>query len=210
VIVGSGRLFRETVTFVSFFDGEVNGMVLGSPVSYRGVNVGQVTEVLISLDRDPRDDSDSRIPVIYELDMTRVHSLARRGAADLEDQAVVDELIRRGLRAKMESESLVTGRKMIVLDYWPAVPDERLPIGSIELMEIPTHPNTMQEIQDRVLEASEAVARMDLEGLVDNLNTLIVNVNEIVTSPGVEGAANQAVAHWRHSKERPKTSAPLP
>jgi paraquat-inducible protein B len=193
VIVGSGRLFRDTATFVSFFEGEVNGMVLGSPVSYRGVNIGQVKEVLISLERDPRDSTDVRIPVIYELDLTRVRSLARRRQGDLTDPTILNSLVETGLRAKMESESMVTGRKMIVLGVWPDVPDNRLPPGTLDLLEIPTHPNTLQEIQDRVLQASEAVARMDLEGLVNNLNNLIVNVNDIVTSPGVEGAANQAV-----------------
>jgi paraquat-inducible protein B len=182
IILGSGALFRDTLTLVSFFDGEVAGLVPGSPVSYRGVTIGSVKEVRIALEGDRRPVTDTRIPVIYDLDLTTVRRLARSGGGDLRDPTALDYLIDSGFRAKLESESLVTGRKVIVLGIFPDVADTRMDPTGVPFPEIPTHPNTMDEIQDRVLAAAEVVSQMDLVGVVENLNAVLVSVNDLVSS----------------------------
>ncbi len=40
IAFGSGRLFRQTKEFVAYFDGNVNGLHIGAPVKFRGVEVG--------------------------------------------------------------------------------------------------------------------------------------------------------------------------
>ena len=44
VVFGSGRLFRDTEPFISFFDGSVSGLAIGAPVRFRGIEVGTVTD----------------------------------------------------------------------------------------------------------------------------------------------------------------------
>ena len=53
IMFGSGRLFTKTYPFMVFFDGAVDGLSAGAPVKYRGVDVGAVKEVNISISSQP-------------------------------------------------------------------------------------------------------------------------------------------------------------
>ena len=51
IALGSGRLFRKTYEFVLFFQGSVNGLNVGAPVKYKGVEIGSVTDILLQLEK---------------------------------------------------------------------------------------------------------------------------------------------------------------
>jgi ABC-type transporter Mla subunit MlaD len=44
VVLGSGKLFRETFKAVCFFEGPVGGIDVGAPVVFDGVRIGSVTD----------------------------------------------------------------------------------------------------------------------------------------------------------------------
>jgi len=44
VTLGSGRYFKETHRYVTFFDGSVKGLAVGAPVMFRGVSIGKVVD----------------------------------------------------------------------------------------------------------------------------------------------------------------------
>ena len=50
LILGSGKLFKQTLRAVCYFEGSVGGLNIGAPVVFRGVKVGSVTDVLLSLE----------------------------------------------------------------------------------------------------------------------------------------------------------------
>src|SRR5215468_12213526 len=45
LLFGGGKFFQEKLPYVLFFDSSVEGLNVGAPVVFRGVQVGQVTEV---------------------------------------------------------------------------------------------------------------------------------------------------------------------
>ena len=49
VVVGSGSLFKRPVRFVCMFQGNVNGLRIGAPAKFKGVQVGTVEQIKLVL-----------------------------------------------------------------------------------------------------------------------------------------------------------------
>ena len=60
IAFGSGRLFRQTKEFVLYFDGTVNGLHVGAPVKFKGVEIGSVKDILLQMDSDTQSQQDPR------------------------------------------------------------------------------------------------------------------------------------------------------
>ena len=60
VVFGSGRLFADTTPFVMYFTGSVDGLNVGSPVKFKGVEIGAVTSIQLDIGEE------ARIPVWIE------------------------------------------------------------------------------------------------------------------------------------------------
>ena len=45
LLFGGGKFFQEKIPYVMFFDSSVEGLNVGAPVVFRGVQIGQVTEI---------------------------------------------------------------------------------------------------------------------------------------------------------------------
>jgi paraquat-inducible protein B len=50
LVFGSGKFWTTTVSWVSYFPGSVKGLQIGAPVTFRGVKIGQVTNIKATLD----------------------------------------------------------------------------------------------------------------------------------------------------------------
>jgi len=89
IAFGSGRLFRQTKEFVLYFDGTVNGLHIGAPVKFKGVEIGSVKNILLQLDNDTRVD---KIPVIIEIDLKKLTSRGATGVIAEDREAFTRQL----------------------------------------------------------------------------------------------------------------------
>ena len=113
-LFGSGRLFRTTYEYVMYFTGDVNGLKIGAPVKFKGVEIGRVQDILLNVSQMNVFDSSApqaaagkvRIPVIIEIDQD---ALSEKGGHIKPDPKTLKLLIDRGLRGQMAMESFVTG-----------------------------------------------------------------------------------------------------
>src|SRR5258708_5915391 len=111
VVLGSGRYFTGKTSYVMYFDRDVNGLRVGNPVKFRGVDVGTVDAILLSLSGlDTQNENalpNVKIPVVIDIDSKKIES---HGAQDdLSDPEVMRRAIDRGLRAELHMQSFVTG-----------------------------------------------------------------------------------------------------
>jgi paraquat-inducible protein B len=182
-VLGSGRFFQKSNQYVLFFSGNVNGLRVGAPVKFKGVEVGSVTNLLLNLNIEDQpvtsDYAAIRIPVIIALDE---HKIISRGAVtDFSRPENLKRAIDAGLRGQLSTESLLTGLLYIDLDMHPGTqPKFYLPPHS-EYEEIPTLPNPFEQAQSA---ASRLIAQLDkiqLDKLVDTatmtLNTATATLN---------------------------------
>ncbi len=184
VVFGSGRLFRKTIEFVLYFDSSVNGLRIGAPVKFRGVEIGSVTNILLLVEKDMKV---QRIPVIIEIDRDK---LMRRGASRIAEQGstAFQLALDRGLRGQLQMESLVTGLLYIGLDVFPGSPANFVQPPGSKYQEIPTLPTTLEQAQDAVSRIIGKLEQIDLKGLVASVTAATQGVNQLVTSPALKSA----------------------
>ncbi|MCL4179467.1 MAG: MCE family protein [Verrucomicrobia bacterium] len=166
LLFGSSRWFTQTKQYILYFDSSLNGLNEGAPVKYRGVTVGSVERVMIRFNQA---NEDTAMPVIIELreDLIQERWHGGRALHELNDLA---EEIKRGLRASLQSESLVTGVLYVSLetlrDPPPPVYHQLVPTYP----EIPTRPTEIQQLLRNL-------AQLDVAGMIDRLNSLIGRID---------------------------------
>ncbi len=176
---GSGRLFRHTKEFVLYFDSSVNGLRIGAPVKFRGVEIGSVKNVLLQLEKNRKI---QRIPVIIEIDLEKVTSRGAPGSA-LKDPKAAQELLDQGLRGQLRTESLVTGVLYIGLDLFPGSPANFVQPPGSKYPEIPVVPTAMEQAQDAAARILAKLEEIDFKGFIQSATRAIDGANTFVSSP---------------------------
>jgi paraquat-inducible protein B len=206
VLVGSGRLFRETVPFVLSFSGSVNGLNVGAPVKFKGVEIGSVTDVRLTLGEGTAAPV-TRIPVLVEIDQEKVESQGAR--ADLWDPAVVKALIDAGLRGQLNAQSLVTGLLFVELDFHPGTTAEFAVTGG-PYQEIPTVPTVLQKAQSALGEIIGDIQAAKIAPLIENATQAVEGINRLVNLPDTQRAVaslDETIASMNEAMSALKTAS---
>ena len=183
VVLGSGRLFRDTGTFISFFDASVVGLQAGSPVRFRGIPIGQVTEILIDVQGTDRERGDARIAVVYEVDRGLLE--ARGAGVRLADPMNLDTMMALGIRAQLATESLVTGLKYIGLDLDPTAPPPSPPVEGLPYPEIPTVSTGFEALEEEIYEMIAELGAVKLDTLVTTATEAFSQFGALASQPAL-------------------------
>ena len=167
-LLGSGFGKNEKVVMV--FDGSVKGLNVGAPLALRGVTVGQVTDVEVLLDTNSVD-----FLMVVEADLIseNIHFKGK------ESDDLREELLRRGLRAQLNTQSLLTGLLYIELDFHPG---SELKLADIDSphFQFPTVPTDLERIARKLQD-------IDPSKLIDDLNNIAKDINSLVSSAEFQG-----------------------
>jgi len=174
---GSGRLFERQYRYICYFPRSVNGLTLGAAVKYRGVSVGHVNDLLIPYSKVG---ADVRVAVIIGLEGRKVR---KRGGDVDPTNDVITMLIQRGLRARLQSESLITGQLIVALDIVEDAPPEPIRIGREGLIEIPTLPSQTDELRDLLSDVGKKLKNADLPRLTTAATELIESATRLTNGP---------------------------
>jgi paraquat-inducible protein B len=185
IVLGSGRMFSKPIRFVCMFQGNLNGLKIGAPVKVRGVQIGTVAEIRLKLlpsqGRMRVGVKGYRLPVFIDLDRSQLQA---RGAAGT--VAGLDDLVRQGMRAQLDVESLLTGLLYIDLDIHPKAPaDYALEPGG-RYKEIPTVPTDLAAIQERLTVAIDKFDQIDFQSLVASITDASNSIKALASSPDLK------------------------
>jgi paraquat-inducible protein B len=173
----AGRaLKKESVRYTSYLDEAVTGLNTGSPVSYRGVTIGNVSEINIAPDR-------RHVEVRYDLG---VEELSRLGLAF--DQGRRTKIsIPRDLRVQIGSSG-VTGTKYLQLDFFADAthPRPKLPF-QVPANYIPATASTFKSLENSVMNAAD-----QFPALAKQFDSILSQVNQIVTEVRTQKIPEQA------------------
>lgn len=194
LVLGSGKWFAHRERFVCFFTGSLNGLNVGAPVKFRGVKIGSVASILVNLPgRTPRNQITAeraqklRLPVTIELDQNQMMALGARG--DLTAGTGLQQLIEAGLRARLATESLLTGLLYVELNFFPGTPATLiLSSGDKEYREIPTLPTQFEQLQEDAMRGLGKLDQIDFPALVSSLTEAAQSARDFVSSPELRAA----------------------
>ncbi|MEJ2620515.1 MAG: MlaD family protein [Candidatus Thiodiazotropha sp.] len=166
-MLSNGSLSQHATQFILYFEGDVKGLQVGSPVNFRGVKVGQVESMSISYSQESQA---FRIPVVIGIQDARVE--VEGVVTNEQGMLKLDSLIQQGLRARLNLQSLVTGKLEIELDFMPETPirlineDHRYP-------EIPTVQSSMEKL-------ATAIDQIPVERITQRLSEILDSVDEMM------------------------------
>jgi paraquat-inducible protein B len=189
MLFGGSQALKTKFRFVSYFDGSVKGLRIGSNVMFRGVPVGYVTDVKLYASLDTLE---TLIPVIYEIDPDKFKFTKNSEVVGKDSDEVsnfsVDDWISVGLRAELDSESFVTGQLMIELDFKPGT-EAVFRNKTIPYPEIPSiRSGITQAIEDAQRFFSELQQEVDVKDLNAKLTSILAGVDQLANSQELRSA----------------------
>ena len=185
VLFGKFSLFHPPLRAAVVFEDSISGLSVGSPVTFRGVRVGAVQGIALQFDAGTHV---ATIPVTVQLDPGSVRVTPQEGVAAPD----LAQLVARGLRAELNTQSFVTGQSQIDLDFDPASPAV-LHAGSTSLPEIPTRQSTIQRVKDQI-------SQLPLRELADNANATLRSLRGL--SEKLDAALPPLVESLRATSDR--------
>jgi paraquat-inducible protein B len=177
VIFGSGDFFKEKREYVLYFEGSVKGLSVGSPVLFDGVEIGQVTRIVI---RSYVEEQKSYIPVFVEIYPESFQFVSRE--SKIEEwkkrwRENLPKLIQLGLRAQLVSQSLITGQLAIEIGMHPDSPVVLKNLDK-DYPEIPTIPSAIARLM-------KALEDIDIEELDRRLQSILAGLDNMVNNPRI-------------------------
>ncbi len=200
---GPGGFLAETKRYVIFFDSSVKGLTIGSPVRFRGVKIGQIKQINV---RVQPQGFKFYIPIVIEIEPSKFNvagtdeSIIEVIKASVFGDDSISPLVKKGLRAEMRLDSLVTGQLYINMDMFPGSPIiltgensdyPELPAikSSLEVLSQTFEEIPLKEITDRLVRIIEGVDKLisssaihdtleNLNAATDQLNIFLQNLDK--------------------------------
>ena len=183
LIFGGGQLLKKKTDFVIYFDSALNGLNVGAPVKLQGVQIGSVKEISLELNQNA-----SRItkPVVVEIDPHLIMDSNGRpwqAAATLKQrQQNAKRLIDAGIKAQLQTQSLLTGLLYVEFNFFPDEPVNLTDLNYKDLPELPSIPTTADQLKNTADELLTKFRKLPIEDMVNDLAATLKEVRDIADS----------------------------
>ncbi len=189
-------IYHRTVKVVMYFGESVRGLNIGAPVLLRGIPVGKVTDINLEIDAKT---ADIEIPVVVEVEPDRIKIVNKQ--ANMTPNENIAHLVAKGLRAQLQTGSLLTGQLFVALDLFPEskVVTHKNDTGYLEF---PTTPNSMNQIINSAQAVMDKISKLPLENMTAEINKTLESLQgtskaatkTLVTANGTLSTADKTLS----------------
>ncbi|MBN3838060.1 MlaD family protein [Burkholderia sp. Ac-20349] len=168
----------ERVPVVMNFNQSLRGLSVGAPVDFRGIVLGEVTN--IGIDYDPKAKGFT-MPVTMNIYPERLGKRFRdtiRSKGEPARREILQRLVEHGLRGQLRTGNLLTSQLYVALDFFPTASAVKLDVNQ-ETIELPTVPNTLDELQVQVADIAKKLDKVPFDQIGNNLNSTLANANKL-------------------------------
>ena len=169
------------------FKQSVRGLSVGAPVEFRGVTIGEVAQVDVTI--DPKDFTIIQ-PVLIDLYPERLRLKTDNGKpypapkTDEERYKGYQGMVDRGLRAQLRTGNILSGQQYIALDFFPDMPKYTLNTKKVPL-QLPSTPGAFDDMEKSVASivknTDKLVQKLDGETLPE-VNKALKNADSLLAS----------------------------
>lgn len=215
IAFGGGSWFRSTATYTMLFNSSVKGLSGGSPVMFRGVNIGQVTGIRLQSPEGPSEDfgvlplpsnaskqsetTPFNFPVLVtvELDPEKLGFPRHSWWAFLTGKTIghnrreelqvylADMVVEQGLRAKLQTVSMLTGQLSIELSFDPMAVERDNPDDLHAMLQKDIFPTGLGFL-DKV---SSRLGEKNFRNQMESIQKLLAQLTDFIES----GRSNQLI-----------------
>ncbi|MBS0336771.1 MAG: MCE family protein [Proteobacteria bacterium] len=174
------QAYAAKIRYVLFFEDSVRGLTVGAPVEFKGIKVGSVIDVRLEYDERT---TAFRIPVVVELEPERI--LERGERMKKAPREAFQALVKRGLRARLQTGNLLTGQLFVDLDMQPKAPIRLAGAGRTE-PELPTVQGNFEQMTTQVKGIVDKLDKVDIVAIGAELQSTLKGTASVANSPGLD------------------------
>lgn len=194
IAFGVGALFEEQVRVETYFVTSVQGLDIGSPVKYRGVQIGKVEELEVVR-------KEYRTHYNYVLVRMVLDSDTFLPPGEKITPGVIAREVAQGLRVRLGFQG-VTGAAYIEADY--VDPSINVPLKidwSPKYPYIPTAPSIITRITDAIDGILRNLEKINVEGITGNLEKTLGALSRTLDQANARQIGEEAAALLRELRE---------
>jgi paraquat-inducible protein B len=176
VAAANDAIYLRKARFLLHFPQSVANLRAGAEVRMQGIRIGQVADVHMEFDEAADRVS---VPVLIEIEADRVrllHEIAITGSFEQKANVIFGRFVARGLRAQLGAANLITGQKLVNLDFVDGAANMTMDESGM-YPEIPTMPS--DDLDSVIASAKELLA---------GLQVTATKANALLSSPEIARA----------------------
>jgi paraquat-inducible protein B len=177
--------FRYGAHYVIRFSQNIKGLLPGAPVEYRGITLGSVKRIMLkeSIEYNIEQGIEGQgadIPILIYVEPGRLELPDTKSSIENLHKSIrfgVDN----GMRASLETGSLLTGAKYVNIDYFEGV--EEAAIGSfLDYPTIPSIETGLGQIEQKLTAVLDKINALPLDDMVTGANAAVATLNQTLAS----------------------------
>ena len=157
----------QPIPYVLYFPDSVRGLMVGAPVDFRGVTIGEVTAIGAEL--NPKT-LDYKFPVhiyIYP-ERLQARNQSDKSLKNFDIRQLLDHMVAKGLRGQLRTASLLTGQQYVAMDFFSPAPFVKLDWSKTPLV-LPTITGTFEDLQKSVASIARKLDTLPLQEIATDL-----------------------------------------
>ena len=173
--LGGVRGGDEPVFVETYYDKSVSGLSAGSPVNFRGVQIGKVARIeFVGNVYDVKGADNLRIRILMSLDRKAFRTDEDEGVAPEENLA---ELVKRGLHATVTASG-ITGLSRVEFDICPCSPEVERISWEPRTTYVPPKVSLLEDFSSAATRVMNQINQMDFAGVWSNISVAVDNFSE--------------------------------
>ncbi|MGK2913008.1 MAG: intermembrane transport protein PqiB [Porticoccaceae bacterium] len=169
--------------YVVYFNDTVRGLSVGAPVEFRGIRLGEVQDIQMRFDPAT---GEITIPVLINIGVGPGFGLDTAAGLPveqlkIEQQKRLEDLVSKGMRARLQTGNLLTGQLFIEFDMVADAKPAQMIYGGT-YPRLPTQPSLLTGLANMAARLLDRLEKLPVEATLENIRALTASANHLVAA----------------------------